>query len=155
MSRRRRIDVADLGPGVLQQLPDGSIDAVVSEEDEQRALVAWADSVLVVDWNDTSRTFAIGDYLLAVPNGGARHRAEGGKLKAQGVRAGVPDLFLAVPRAGSCGLWIELKRQRGGKTTPAQEQWIDRLTDAGYTVAVAQGWRAASRMILTYLENTR
>lgn len=137
MSRRRRIDVADLGPGAVQRLQDDPIGLIVSEEDEQRALIAWADSVLVVDWNDTSRTFAIGDYLLAVPNGGARHRAEGGKLKAQGVRAGVPDLFLAVPRAGSCGLWI------------------DRLTDAGYTVAIAHGWRAASRIILTYLENTR
>ena len=35
--------------------------------------------------------------LFAVPNGGARSKATAGKLKAEGVVAGVADLILLVP----------------------------------------------------------
>lgn len=53
------------------------------------------------------------DMLFHVPNGGSRDRREAARLKAQGVRAGVPDLCLPVPSGAYHGLFIELK---AGKT---------------------------------------
>ena len=38
--------------------------------------------------------------MYAIPNGGKRHIAVARKLKAEGVKAGVPDIFLAVPVEG-------------------------------------------------------
>lgn len=47
--------------------------------------------------------------LFAVPNGGARNAVTGAKLKAEGVLAGVWDLFLACPRGKFGGCFIETK----------------------------------------------
>src|SRR5262245_64718583 len=47
---------------------------------------------------------------FAIPNGGARDVITAGRLKAEGVRAGVPDVCLPVARAGYHGLFLEVKR---------------------------------------------
>ena len=47
--------------------------------------------------------------LYAIPNGGNRHPAVGAKLKAEGVRRGVPDLHLPVARGGFHSLYLETK----------------------------------------------
>lgn len=47
--------------------------------------------------------------LFAVPNGGARNAITGAKLKAEGVMAGVWDMFLACPRGKFAGCFIETK----------------------------------------------
>lgn len=52
------------------------------------------------------------------PNGGARSKRTAGRLKAMGVRAGVPDfIFMWRDDAGTlhCG-YIELKTKRGSQT---------------------------------------
>lgn len=90
--------------------------------------------------------------LLAIPNGGARHKATAARLKAEGVRAGVPDLFLPVARGGSHGLWIEMKRARGGRVAAAQAWWHVRLAEAGYRVEVCHGQDAAWAALCRYLE---
>ena len=33
------------------------------------------------------------NLIFAIPNGGQRHKAVAAKLKAEGVKSGVPDLF--------------------------------------------------------------
>ena len=88
--------------------------------------------------------------LFAIPNGGHRHKAVAAKMRAEGVKAGVPDAFLAFPWDGYSGLFIEMKAGRN-KTTPAQDEWIGRLCQAGYAVAVCYGWEAAKKEILDYL----
>ena len=69
--------------------------------------------------------------LYHVPNGGSRNKAEAGRLRAEGVKAGVPDLCLPVPRGGYHGLYIELKRQRGGRASDNQVEWLDALSKQG------------------------
>ncbi|MGL5474235.1 MAG: VRR-NUC domain-containing protein [Citrobacter braakii] len=90
--------------------------------------------------------------IHAVPNGGARHPAVAAKLKAEGVKAGVPDLFLPVSRGNSLGLYIELKAS-GGKVS--EEQWImlGALARQGYTCIVAYGWEKAWAEIESYLKS--
>lgn len=89
--------------------------------------------------------------LFAVPNGGHRSKATAGRLKAEGVKAGVPDLCLPVPRGGSHGLFVELKRRKGSTTSPEQREWLSRLAGQGYATVVAKGWDEAAESITRYL----
>lgn len=43
-------------------------------------------------------------YAIHVPNGGKRPRGEAGKLKAMGVRKGVPDFLLPIRNGAHTGL---------------------------------------------------
>ena len=81
----------------------------------------------------------------AVPNGGHRHVATAGRLKAEGVRAGVPDLTVALARTPFSGLFLELKAPVPVAFTVslAQRAWHTQLRDAGYCVMVARGAEAA------------
>jgi len=90
------------------------------------------------------------DLLYHCPNGGKRSKAEAARLKAAGVKAGVPDLCLPVPRGGYNGLYVELKE---GKNTPtaAQKAWIDALNAQGYKAVVCWGFDPAVREIKRYL----
>ncbi|WP_020408945.1 VRR-NUC domain-containing protein [Hahella ganghwensis] len=118
---------------------------IPSEHEEQKALVQWADCQRIPQG-------LIGDFLFSVPNGGDRHRIVAAKLKAEGVRKGVPDLMLALPLGGYAGLFIEMKRRKGGKLYSHQQQWITRLKKVGYKVVVCAGWDAARIAIIQYLQ---
>ena len=48
--------------------------------------------------------------LFAVPNGGDRHVAVAAKMKAEGVKAGVPDYLLPVRSGGYIGLITRMER---------------------------------------------
>jgi hypothetical protein len=89
--------------------------------------------------------------LMAIPNGAARRGQNAHGLVAQGLRPGVPDLFLACPSREWAGLWIELKRRRGGRLAPEQREWLDRLRGQGYRAEVCKGWEEAREAILAYL----
>nr|DAW56637.1 MAG TPA: Nuclease [Bacteriophage sp.] len=91
------------------------------------------------------------DLLFHIPNGGSRHPVEAANLKRQGVMAGVPDLFLPVPRADYHGLFIELKTGRG-RLSEKQEAWLTALSQQGYAAMVCYGWECAAQEILKYLE---
>lgn len=93
--------------------------------------------------------------LYHIPNGGSRHRLEAAHLKQQGVRAGVPDLCLPVSRNGCHGLYIEMKRLKGGRVSPDQLGWMEALKAEGYMVALCQGWEMASGVIMGYLRGDR
>jgi VRR-NUC domain len=88
--------------------------------------------------------------MFAIPNGGHRHKATAARLKAEGVKRGVPDLCLPVARSGAHGLYIELKTERG-KPTPEQYGWIRALRRQGYAAEVCRGWEQARSMIEHYL----
>ena len=90
-------------------------------------------------------------YMYHVPNGGKRDAATAVALKRQGVKAGVPDIMLPAARAGYHGLYIELKRQRGGRTSDHQSEWLDALSAQGYKAALCYGWEQAAETIIEYL----
>lgn len=89
--------------------------------------------------------------LFHVPNGGSRNPLEAHNLKLQGVRPGVPDIVLPVPRGGFHGLFIELKRRKGGRVSEDQQIWIERLNRLGYRAVICRGWDAARAEIELYL----
>ena len=88
--------------------------------------------------------------LFAIPNGGARSKATAGRLKAEGVVAGVSDLILLVPccRAKITennaaeieirhALCIERKKN-GGYQSPEQKDWQKKVEGHGYKYAVCR-----------------
>jgi len=88
--------------------------------------------------------------LFHIPNGGKRNKFEAAKLKKQGVKAGVPDLFLPVARGSYHGLFIELK-YGSNKATDNQNKWAKDLTEQGYKCLVCYGWQSAAENIEKYL----
>ena len=116
---------------------------IPSEDAEQMVLMSW------VTLMSSSRPEL--RLLFHIPNGGSRHKAEAGRFRAMGVRAGVPDLCLPVPRGGKHGLFVEMKRTKGGRVSAEQQEWIIALQEQGYAAAVCRGWEEAARVILAYL----
>ena len=76
------------------------------------------------------------------------------KLKAEGVKAGIPDIFIPAPRGNSHGLYVELKAA-GGRVAPMQEAMMLSLSHQGYACIVAYGWEKAWKEIKAYLESKR
>lgn len=117
--------------------------SIPTEHDEQKALITWADL-------QAAKHPEL--YLLyAIPNGGARSRATAGKLKAEGVRSGVPDLCLPVPRGDFHGLYIEMKRSKGGFTSATQKWWHAALLGLSHSVRVCKSFEEGREALLEYL----
>ena len=89
--------------------------------------------------------------MHAIPNGGQRNIVVATKLKAEGVKSGVPDVCLPLPRGGYHGLYLELKVGRN-KATDNQAWWIDQLECQGYKALVVWGFAGARAAILEYLD---
>ena len=70
--------------------------------------------------------------------------AQKAKNKALGVSPGVPDLFVVV---GNRLIAIEMKRQKGGTTSPPQRKWLEVLNRAGITARVCKGADEAIQFI--------
>ncbi len=115
---------------------------VPTEAQEQMTLFSWAAM--------QSGKYPELNLLYHVPNGGSRHKAEAGRLRAEGVKAGVPDLCLPVARGQYHGLYIELKAGEN-TTTKKQKEWLEYLRQQGYYTAVCYGWQPAAQLIEQYL----
>ena len=115
-----------------------------TEAQEQTWLFQWAQAMQALRWPELR-------LMFHVPNGGHRNKVEAARLKAQGVKPGVPDIFLPVARKGYHGLFIELKRLVGGKVSPEQEKMIGDLNKQGYLAVVCKGWNAAADVIEKYM----
>ena len=117
-----------------------------TEEQEQAAVMEWA--MLMEKQYPELR------LMMHIPNGGLRSKAEAVRFKRIGVKAGVPDLFLPVARGGFHGLWVEMKRQKGGRLSDEQKAWIDALTAEHYLAVRADGAEQACDVIYKYLTET-
>lgn len=122
---------------------------VQREAAEQRKVIAWADDPL------TRAVFPCLWLLFHVANQGAgRSARQGAYLKAQGVRRGVPDLWMPVGNGTYCGLVIELKAGKGGASVE-QVEWLELLTSQGWDARVCKGADSAISAIKEYLDHAR
>jgi hypothetical protein len=85
--------------------------------------------------------------LFAIPNGGHRHPITARKLKAEGVRRGVPDLFIP-----SLKIWIEMKKDSKQKPSSEQIKMMEYLTKVGYTCIIGYSFIDAKEKIILFLE---
>lgn len=118
---------------------------IPTEAQEQTTLFQWA-GMMAGKWPEMR-------LLHAIPNGGSRNPIEARHLKEQGVKSGIPDLFLPCARGGWHGLYIEMKRRKGGRVSDEQREMIKALTAQGYRAEVCKGWEDAARIITEYLSN--
>ena len=88
--------------------------------------------------------------LYAIPNGGARDAVTGARLKAEGVMAGVADLFLSIPNLQYHGLYIEMKTVKGTQSQ-AQRIFQQRVEAMGYRYAVVRSFDQFVAEIREYL----
>jgi hypothetical protein len=143
------IDPAKLGPdSPLHQLltkkrrpPRQDI-----EHEEQVKLFTWAAG------NESAHPelallFAVPNFSGKLGRWTARH---GARLKAEGRKPGVPDVWLPVARNGYHGLAIELKAGRN-QPTIVQHQWLKRLAAEGWRTVIAYSASEAIGEIVTYL----
>lgn len=114
----------------------------ISESIEQQQLFAWA------EWLIPRRPELA--LMYHIPNEGKRSKATGGRMKAEGLKEGVPDICLLVPSGTYHGLYIEMKRV-GGKASSEQRKWVHLLSEQGYRAEICQGFEAAATIIMKYL----
>jgi len=120
----------------------------MSEHDHQSAVVKWF----------KMQYPQFKDCIMAIPNGqllGGRNKfALINKLKREGFKNGVSDLFIAVPMNGKCGLWVEMKDE--GKTRCAvsdeQQDHLDLMISMGYEAIWAAGSDIAIAAIKVYMK---
>ena len=86
--------------------------------------------------------------IFAIPNGGKRSVGAGRKLKAEGVVAGIPDLFIP-----AWDVWVEMKRSKNGRLSPDQKKIKEYLEGEGFKVIVGKGATDASRQIMEAKDN--
>ena len=116
---------------------------VPTEDTEQTWLFQWA-RLQSGKWPELS-------LLYAIPNGGRRPIKTAVNMKRTGTKAGVPDMFLPVARGGFHGMYIEMKRTKGGHVSDEQKAWIKALTEQGYKCVITKGWEDAAEQIAAYL----
>ncbi|AMW36181.1 nuclease [Xanthomonas phage XAJ2] len=95
-------------------------------------------------------------WLHAIPNGGSRGDDEktrairGGQMKAEGVRTGVSDISWPVCRGSYSGLYIEMKKVKGGTVSPEQKEFIAFVQSQGFAAGVCHGWQEAVNILKMY-----
>ena len=102
---------------------------IPTEHQEQVAFIQWF------------RQSYPGVRIFAIPNGEARSQSAGARLKAEGVSAGVPDLFIP-----AWNTWIEMKRSKGGSVSEKQKDWLAYLEGIGHQVFVCKGADSAKEV---------
>ncbi|MDB8790643.1 VRR-NUC domain-containing protein [Romboutsia sp. 1001216sp1] len=115
-----------------------------SEETEQMTLIDWC--------NINTCIYPELKLIYHIPNGGKRGKSEGARLKRAGVKKGVPDLCLPVPRRNYHGLYIEMK-YGNGRTSKEQKEWINKLNEQGYYATVCNGFEEAKEAIERYINS--
>ena len=111
----------------------------MSEHTTQAAFFSWA------------RLRPTTNRAYAIPNGGARHPVVAAKLKAEGVRKGVLDVCLPVPRNGCPGLYIEFKHG-DGTLSPEQRAEAEALAADGFAVVICWDAQTAIDQTTLYLQ---
>lgn len=120
---------------------------VPSESDEQQWLFEWA--------KRQEKVYPGLELMYHIANEGKRSAAGGKSLVEQGLKKGVPDICLPVAKGGYHGMYVELKRTKGGRVGEEQEKWLSELKNQGYHTALCRGWEQAKNEIAAYMSGKR
>lgn len=90
------------------------------------------------------------EWIHHIPNGGKRSPATAARLKREGVKAGVLDVFLPFPSRGFAGLYIEFKAGKN-KLTDNQKAFKAFVEANNFKVVVCYSWLEAKEVVEFYL----
>jgi hypothetical protein len=127
------------------RLSDRPLSYLNNEHLQQAALIDWTKRP------EVKQRYPLLEWLYAVPNGGDRVMAVAVKLKAEGLKSGVWDLFLPIPRSGYHGFYIEMKYGKNA-LSPEQVKFGEFVIEQGYKTAVFYCWLDARDALIEYLE---
>lgn len=136
----------------IHAVPDAPKPKKRRNDEEHQEQVVFINRIRTLAMNDVR--YALGAArTFAIPNGGHRSKREAGRLKAEGVLAGVSDIFAAVASGTYRGLFIEMKSLTG---FPSREQkaWLAESIDEGYAAACCRGADEAFKVWKAYMEGT-
>jgi hypothetical protein len=118
----------------------------LSEHKEQVQFFNLCDSASLVD-----KSF---NLIFAIPNqsyGGTRQdMLRGKKLKAEGRKSGVPDIFVPIQNDSYNGLFIEMKTKYN-KTQENQDKWLSDLFNHSFDAVIAYSAIDAFNYVCDYL----
>ena len=89
--------------------------------------------------------------IFAVPNGGSRHPAEAINLKKQGVKPGVADAILLIPKKGYASLCIEFKTASGTQSKE-QKEFQKQVEGCGSKYVIVRNVTEAVKEMSWYLK---
>jgi len=112
---------------------------MLPEEIEQCKLFDWIRTIPELEGN-----------AFHIANERKTHPMRGLLLKRMGVLSGVSDIFVAIPKGGFHGLFLELKAGNN-KLSEHQRLFLDKMNQNGYLAICCTGYEAAKAIILTYL----
>jgi hypothetical protein len=113
-----------------------------TESQIQKDLVRWF----------RARYESLEPLFFAVGNGGARNVWTAKIMKDEGVRAGVSDLILLIPRHGFAGLLVEMKTP-DGKQSESQKEFERLATQYKYKYVVVRDLTTFQKLMLWYIED--
>ena len=91
--------------------------------------------------------------VIHIPNEGKRTSSYGKSLKDMGMRPGVSDLFIAMPRKGYSGAWIELK-SKNGLLSDSQAEFLDDMRCQNYFTSACHSIDETIKIIEWYCFET-
>ena len=89
--------------------------------------------------------------LFAIPNGGSRNKLEAINLKRQGVKRGVADVLLLIPRCGFASLCLEFKTKTG-KQSDDQKEFQEQAENCGSKYVIVRSVKDAIDEMKNYLK---
>lgn len=89
--------------------------------------------------------------LFAVPNGGSRNKLEAINLKRQGVKPGVSDVILLIPKGGFASLCMEFKT-KSGKQSSEQKEFQKQAEMCGSKYVIVRSVKEAIQEMKVYLK---
>ena len=89
--------------------------------------------------------------LFAIPNGGLRHPAEAKNLKRQGVKSGVADVILLIPKKGYASLCMEFKKEKK-KQSKEQLEFQKQVESYGSKYVIVRSVSDAVKIMKWYLK---
>jgi len=113
------------------------------EDEEQAAIFVWS--------RLSEGKYPALKHLNSSLNGVRLRIGQAMKAKRLGLSKGYPDVNLPVVNKLYSGLYIELKRVKGGSVSKEQKDWIEFLNSQGYKALVCRGSAEAIKEIKDYL----
>ena len=114
---------------------------IPKEKLEGQKLTAWA-----------RQNYLIKKLFFKINNEGSKNSLDGWQNQLEGVLAGVSVYFLPLPKGKYHGLFLELKRTKGGKVSALQVEWVKLMRENGYAAGICYGADHAIEVIERYLK---
>lgn len=119
----------------------------VKEASEDAIHFAFMDHLATIPYKDGKLV----DFFHHSPNGGVSSFRQKAKFKKMGTLNGFPDLQCFIARGGYHGLFIELKRLKGGVVSADQKRVLAMLNNEGYSAVICRGLDSAVEALNEYM----